>query len=93
VLIADLDLTYHHAVVVTFTGVQYVVLTDNFSHPSFRDPTPEELSKITAMFGPEIPPAVLAWDADTANGRGTFLIACDRINVTEGHFAHDQKQR
>jgi hypothetical protein len=89
VLIADLDLAYHHEVEVAFSEVQYVGTADSFSFPTFRAVTDEERSRLAAMFGPDLPSLLVAWDAETSNGSGSFLVACASVSVAEGHVVHD----
>ena len=89
VLIADLDLTYHHAVEVSFSDVQFVGTTDSFSFPTFRTVTDEERARLAAMFGPDLPSTFVAWEAETSNGSGSCLVACASVTVAEGHVAHD----
>ena len=88
-LIADLDLTYHHEVEVTFVNTEYAAVASSFWHPTFRGPTSEESATVEAMFSPDAPLTLIAWDAETANGRGSFLVACEAVRVSEGSVVHD----
>ena len=82
-LIADNDLTYHHAVEVDFLNVAYVRLPMTvFSHPRFRAPTPEELTEVTPFMHDEDAMRVFAWDTDEAEVR--CLVVAEKIAVRRG---------
>jgi hypothetical protein len=91
-LIADNDLTYHHAAEVAFHEVQYLRIVDEFSHPRFRQPTVEEASSVEAILGrltaADRPRSVWSWDAETVGGSGSFLVVASRVAVTIGHVPH-----
>jgi hypothetical protein len=88
VLIADLDLTYHHAVEVSLSEVQFLATSDSFSFPEFRAVTEAERARVVGMFGPDLPPTLIAWDAETHSGSGSFLVACAAVTFVEGQYDH-----
>jgi len=88
-LVADNDLTYHHAVEVLFEGVTYISLPSEFSHPVFRDPTAAETEVIrSALYGDLDGVTIYAWDIDAELPGRSCLLAAHTVTVTEEMKAH-----
>jgi hypothetical protein len=85
-LIADNDLTYHHAVEVRFGEVAWVSVADMFSHPVFRQPTAAE--KELAWQASGEPHRIFTWDAETAAGTVPMMVVARSVEVVEGHVPH-----
>ncbi|SDT57187.1 hypothetical protein [Actinoplanes derwentensis] len=81
-LIADNDLTYHHAVEVTFTDVAWVACTDLFHHPVFRPPTAGE-REFAREVAPEDEYTLFTWDAETATGAVPMMVVAQGVQVRE----------
>ena len=89
-LIGDNDLTYHHAVTVTFTAAAYIACPMEFSHPVFRSPTDADVVRVrSALDGDLGGVEVFAWDLDDVNGPGKVcLVAAESVSVVVEHIAH-----
>jgi hypothetical protein len=83
-LIADNDLTYHHAVEVTFTEVAWVAVADLFHHPVFRPPTAAE--ELFARQAGSDGHRVFTWDAETSTGTVPMMVVAHAVQVVEGDF-------
>jgi hypothetical protein len=83
-LIADNDLTYHHAVEVTFSEVAWVAVADRFHHPIFRPPTAaeEQFARQAGGHGLQI----FTWDAETSTGAVPMMVVARSVQVVEGSF-------
>lgn len=85
-LVADNDLTYHHALEVVFTDLDYLACPSQFTNPVFREPTRAERDLVRQYCG-EFPPVIVAFDVDPNFGwaeRLPCLIAADSIEVVPG---------
>jgi hypothetical protein len=84
-LAAGTDLAYHHGLELVFADVGYVSCPTQFSHPQFREPTPEECHTVRGYVGEE-PRVIVAFDIEAVSGAGVLpcIIAADDLNVIVG---------
>lgn len=89
-LIAGNDLTYHHEAEVHFAGVIFMSLASEFNWAVFREPSASELEHYHALGVLDLDgeSQVFACEAETANGRGTFLIVAESVRVNIGLVSH-----
>ncbi|KUN98135.1 hypothetical protein [Streptomyces resistomycificus] len=82
-LAAGQDLTYHHGLELVFADPVYVQCPTAFHDPVFREPTSEELVRVSRRLG-EDPPVLVAFEAD-AGGREpvSCLVAAERLEVVQ----------
>jgi hypothetical protein len=89
-LIADNDLTYHHAVEVSFRAVEFVCSPRTFSRPVFREPTSDEIERAVRVLDAELGEAqVFAWEIDS-DPPETCMIVAEAVEIVEGPVQHEQ---
>ena len=87
-LIADHDLTDHHAVEVVFSGVAYVAFPMDFSNPAFRPATAAETEHVRRACAGDLEGlTVFAWETDDG---ATCIVAAEGVEVAEGHVDHHE---
>lgn len=95
VLIADLDLTYHHSVEVAFADVAYLQCPHEFDAPEWRaaDPAAQRLAarlEGNTMLARPSELITYQWDAEVASGdRVPCLIVAGAAQATEGTWPHN----
>lgn len=89
-LVANNDLTYHHAVAVSFVNARYVACPLEFSHPSFRAPTGEETERVRRALDGDIDDlTVFAWDLEDVEGPGKVcVVAAAGVTVDQKLVKH-----
>jgi hypothetical protein len=96
-LIADTDLSYHHQVEITFSGVNFVSLPADFYDARFGAASTAELAELGARLGDD--PDLITWaiDAEPAasTGPSRFFVRAIAISIVHGtvfHYWRDQLQ-
>ncbi|MGA4867269.1 hypothetical protein ACPB9J_32040 [Streptomyces lavendulocolor] len=83
-LAAGHDLSYYHSLELVFGDPFFVSCPSTFYDPVFREPTLDELLKVTRQLGEE-PAVVVAFEADAGGQEPvSCLIAAERLDIVQG---------
>lgn len=87
VLGAGVSLAYGHSLLLEFVDVSYLALPSQFSNPTFREPSADEVTLVRRSVG-ESPLLLAAFEVDAYVGGGTVscLVAADSHQVRTGAF-------
>lgn len=94
VLGAGVSVSYGHSLLLEFVDVSYLALPSQFSNPTFREPSTDEVRLVRRSIG-ELPLLLAAFDVDAHFGGGTVscLVAADAHRVRTGAFPRGHEAR